>query len=150
MWWFSQWQHSLSSRANWKCGRQSQVCIQWFCMNLGLSCPTQNSVCVCRIHCIGVRKESPASSFPLVAWSDDDVTVGGLEVQGIVGNEIHIRGIVFRNYICVVVVIVVVLIKAVCERRKSVLGFSPRRNIVLCQQYVSVSVCERGEGLGKR
>lgn len=37
---------------------------------------------------MGVRKESPASSFPLVAWSDDDVTVGGLEVHGTMGNDL--------------------------------------------------------------
>lgn len=37
------------------------------------SCAAHNSVC---LHCIAdaVRKESPASLFPLVAQSDDDVT----------------------------------------------------------------------------
>lgn len=49
-------------------------------------------VCVCVSVSIvletGVRKESPASSFPLVAWSDDDARPDGLEVQGIVGNDL--------------------------------------------------------------
>lgn len=61
-------------------------------MNLcwSLSCHTQTSVCVCVSIVLetGVRKESPASSFPLVACSDDDATLDGLEVQGIVGNDL--------------------------------------------------------------
>lgn len=130
-------------------------------MNLcgGLSCPTQISMCGCVcvfvvsiVLVMGVRKESPASSFPLVAWSDDDVMVGGLEVQGTMGNYLtqtytYMQSF-FRNDICVVVI--VVLITTEYEGRKPRLRLSPSRNIVLCQQYISVPVCERAEGLGKR
>lgn len=45
---------------------------------------------VCRLHCTvdGIRKESPALSFPLVAWSEADVVVGGLVVHGIMDKDL--------------------------------------------------------------